>query len=366
MLKPTSVGVGWRQRHYREVMEAADVDPAGDGPSRSPAGLRPVLGADFLEVHTENFLAPGGAARQMLLEASARHPISLHGVGLGLGSACGLDARHLRRVRELADLVRPALMSEHACFSRALWQGQVMHAQDLLPLPFSAASLALLADQVQRAQDVLGRRLLIENLSACVAWADDHIPEPEFFNLLAQRAGCGLLLDLNNLVVNALNGVVPAEGAALDGRGQALDAGAAGVRPDAPTGAQREDAEATALQSACAWVDAIDPAIVGEIHLAGHLERDGLVIDDHGSRVCAQVWRLDAHALRQIGPRPTLIEWDNDVPAWSVLMQEVAQARAARAMGAPGEACETPSRSRFVESRVETDDVERLAMGAAT
>ncbi|UXH80291.1 DUF692 domain-containing protein [Roseateles amylovorans] len=317
-LKPTAVGVGWRQPHYREVMATGADDVSGPGGALST--LRPArsLGVDFLEVHTENFLAAGGAARQMLLDASTCHSISLHGVGLGLGSACGLDLTHLRRIRELADQVRPVLMSEHACFARVTPGGQgaqVLHAQDLLPLPFSAVSLDLLVEQVQIAQDMLGRRLLIENLSACVAWADDHIPEPEFFNRLAQRSGCGLLLDLNNLYVNALN------------RGHAQSDVDVDVDVDVDADA---DADADALRAACAWVDAIDPSIVGEIHLAGHLRRDGLVIDDHGSRVCKDVWRLYAHALRRLGPRPTLIEWDTDVPPWSVLLDEVAQVRRAQ------------------------------------
>jgi hypothetical protein len=143
---------------------------------------------------------------------------------------------------------------------------------------------------VQRVQERLQRPILVENLSAYLHWADDSLAEPEFFNRLAQRSGCGLLLDLNNLVVNALN----------------------------------EDADAVA--AACAWVDAIDPAIVGEIHLAGYHDAGDIVIDDHGSRVHDDVWQVYRHALQRLGPRPTLIEWDTALPDLAVLLDEAASA----------------------------------------
>ena len=146
---------------------------------------------------------------------------------------------------------------------------------------------------MQQVQDRLRRPILVENLSAYLHWADDRLPEPEFFNRLTRRSGCGLLLDVNNLVVNALN-----------------------VRRD----------ETAAVAAACAWVDAIDPASVGEIHLAGYNASGSLVIDDHGSRVHAPVWRVFEHTLRRLGPRPTLVEWDTDVPELAVLLAEAAAA----------------------------------------
>lgn len=275
-LWPVAVGIGWRQPHYRQVMEqGAD-------------------GIDFLEVHTENFIAPGGAARQMLLYAARRHPISLHGVGLGLGSAAGIDWLHLKRVRALTEAVRPAVISEHASFSRVQRHDEAVHAHELLPIPFSARSLALLASHVDTAQQALGRKLLIENLSAYVGWEESHLAEPEFFNALAVKTGCGLLVDLNNLLVNALN--------------RGLD-------------------ESAAVDACRSWLDEIDAAAVGQFHLAGHARLDGIVIDDHGSPICEPVWTIYRHALSRIGARPTLVEWDNEVPPMAALVAEVDRAR---------------------------------------
>ena len=260
----------------------------------------PALG--FVEVHSENFFADGGASLAVLDAVRASVPVSLHGVGLGLGSAVGIDATHLDRLARLVQRVQPCRVSDHACFARApvAVGGPVLHANDLLPLAFTDASLAILADNVARVQDRLRRPMLVENLSAYLRWGDDTLAEPEFFNALARRSGCGLLLDVNNLVVNALN-------------------------------AGGGDAVATA----CAWVDAIDPAIVGEIHLAGYDDSGPLVIDDHGSRVRAPVWQVFRHAVQRLGPRPTLIEWDTALPPLDVLLDEAALAEAALAGQAP-------------------------------
>ena len=263
-------GIGLRQPHYAEFFQ------------RAPAPA-------FVELHSENFFADGGAAAQLLLQLRERWPVSLHGVGLALGSAAGLDAWHLEQLARLVQRVEPVRVSDHACFARAPRQagGSLLHANDLLPLAFTDASLAILADNVARVQDRLRRPILVENLSAYLRWADDTLAEPEFFNALARRSGCALLLDLNNLVVNALN-------------------------------AGGGDAVATA----CAWVDAVDPAIVGEIHLAGYDDSGALVIDDHGSRVRAPVWQVFRHAVQRLGPRPTLIEWDTALPPLDVLLDE--------------------------------------------
>lgn len=271
------VGIGWRHAHY-EVLLAE----------------KPAL--DFIEVHSENFFADGGITLAVLEAGRAAYDLSLHGVGLALGSAVGLDERHLDRLAGLVQRVQPRWVSDHACFARV---GSGLHAADLLPIPFNDESLALMCRHVDQVQHRLGRALLVENISAYVGWRSDTLAEPEFFNELTRRSGCQLLLDVNNLVVNARN---------------------AGHAPEA------------AAREAMRWVDAIRPGSVAEMHLAGHCEQDdGLVIDDHGSRVREEVWRVYAHALRRLGPTPTLVEWDTAVPPLEVLLAEAGRARALHA-----------------------------------
>ena len=266
------VGIGLRQPHYAELLNTT-----------------PALG--FVEVHSENFFADGGAALAVLHQARERYPVSLHGVGLGLGSAAGLDPWHLERLARLVQRVDPVRVSDHACYARVAPAGTVVHANDLLPVAFTEASLALMITHVMQVQERLGRTMLVENLSSYVSFTDDAISEPEFFARLCRRSGCGMLLDVNNLMVNALN---------------------AGV----------EDPVA----HCCATVDALPPGIVGEIHVAGYCETPTLVIDDHGSRVRPEVWAVCEHALRRLGPLPILVEWDTDVPALDVLLTEAAHA----------------------------------------
>jgi uncharacterized protein (UPF0276 family) len=268
-----SVGIGLRQSHYDAML-------------REP----PRLG--FVEVHSENFFADGGAALAVLHAARERWPVSLHGVGLSLGSAAGLDDWHVDRLARLVRRIEPVRVSDHASFARAPRHAGTapVHANDLLPVAFTDAALDIMVANVQRVQERLRRPILVENLSAYLHWADDAMPEPAFFNALARRSGCGLLLDLNNLVVNALN----------DGVDE--------------------------VAAACAWVDAIDPGIVGEIHLAGYHDAGDIVIDDHGSRVHDNVWQVYRHALRRLGARPTLVEWDTALPELAVLLDEAALA----------------------------------------
>lgn len=270
-------GIGWRHPHYAELL----------------AG-RPAL--DFLEVHSENFFGAGGAALATLQAARADYPVSLHGVGLALGSAIGLDDWHLDQLAVLVERVDPLLVSDHACFARAPLNGLAAHAADLLPLPFNAEALDVLAANVQRVQERLGRRILVENLSAYVAPAGSDRDEPGFLAELVQRTGCGLLVDVNNIYVNALN-------------------------------AQRAGVENDPLAACMRWLDRVPAAAVGEIHLAGHCVLDEIVIDDHGSRVCDAVWHLYRHALSNFGAVPTLIEWDTGIPALQVLLDEAGRAR---------------------------------------
>jgi uncharacterized protein len=275
------VGIGLRQPHYDEVLRQT-----------------PRLG--FVEVHSENFFGDGGAALAVLHAARERYPVSLHGVGLSLGAAAGLDAWHLDRLSRLVERIDPVRVSDHASFARAPRRAgaDAVHANDLLPVAFTEAALDVMVANVQRVQERLQRPILVENLSAYLHWADDRIAEPDFFNRLARRSGCGLLLDVNNLVVNALND---------------------GVDP---------------VAAATRWVDAIDPGIVGEIHLAGYHDAGDIVIDDHGSRVHPPVWQVYRHAVRRLGARPTLVEWDTGLPALGVLLDEAAQAAQAMAESA--------------------------------
>jgi uncharacterized protein (UPF0276 family) len=266
-------GVGLRAPHYRQFIEQ-----------------RPALG--WLEVHTENYLDHGGWDWHVLQQLRRDYPVSLHGVGLGLGSAHGFSEQHLARVRDLVERVEPVLVSEHLCWS-AVHRRQL---NDLLPLALSEAALDLMCERVERMQQVLGRQILIENVSTYLRFHDDAMSEAAFLAALARRTGCGLLLDINNLYVNQCN--------------------------------HGEDALAA--------IAALDVGSVGEIHLAGHLVTPQAVIDHHGDIVAAPVWALYQAALHRFGRVPTLIEWDTDVPALDVLLGEARKAAViASGYGAP-------------------------------
>ncbi len=275
-------GIGWRHPHYGELLQRAE------GPQR------PVL--DFIEVHSENFFAEGGAALAVLAQGRAHYPVSLHGVGLALGSATGVDAWHLEQLARLVQRIEPARVSDHACFARGLFGARMVHAADLLPIPFHREALDVLAANVQRVQERIKRPIAVENLSAYIDWNDSEMAEPEFLAALARRSGCGLLVDVNNIYVNALN-------------------------------ARLQDARVDPLAQCRDWLDAIPVGVVAEIHLAGHKDCGDIVIDDHGSRVIEPVWALYRHALARFGPVPTLIEWDTELPALDVLLAEAAQAQ---------------------------------------
>ena len=264
---PAAAGVGLRFPHHELVVQG-----------------RPQVA--WFEVHAENYFG-GGAARRALTSVRGDYPLSLHGVGLSLGSAEDLDRRHLRRIAELVRGIEPGLVSEHLSWS--VVGGQYL--ADLLPLPMTEEALDIVCRHVEQTQEALQRRILIENPSTYLQFRHSIIPEWEFISAVAGRTGCGILCDVNNIFVSASN--------------HGWDA-------------QR-------------YLNALPPAAVGEIHLAGHaiqtLENGRTVrIDDHGSSVCAEVWALYVQALRRFGPKPTLIEWDTDIPAFEVLLDEAAQA----------------------------------------
>lgn len=271
---PPSAGIGLRFPHHRIVVET-----------------RPQV--SWWEVHTENYMG-GGTPLVYLDRVRADYPISLHGVGLSLGSADDLDGAHLRRVKELAERVQPALVSEHLSWS--ITGGSYL--ADLLPLPMTEEALGVMCRHVDEVQTALGRRILVENPSSYLRYRHSTIPEWEFLAAVSARTGCGILCDVNNVYVSCCNH-------GWDAR---------------------------------AYLAALPASAIGEIHLAGHSVKelpDGRVIriDDHGSRVTADVWRLYAEALERFGPVPSLVEWDTNIPEIDVLLDEAAIAqRALRAV----------------------------------
>jgi uncharacterized protein (UPF0276 family) len=259
---PAAAGIGLRAPHVQEVITT-----------------RPPIA--WLEVHAENYLG-GGPALWDLDQVRRDYPVSLHGVGLSLGGADGLDARHLQRLAALIERIEPVLVSEHLSWSVT---GSV-YLNHLLPLPYTEESLEIVCRHVDQAQGTLGRQILVENPSSYLRFRHSPIPEPEFLAELVRQTDCGLLCDVNNTYVSAHN--------------LGFDA--------------------------VAYVDALPPESVREIHVAGHAcnDADGLtiLIDDHGSRVSPEVWRLYAHAVARLGPVATLVEWDTDIPALDVLLAE--------------------------------------------
>jgi uncharacterized protein (UPF0276 family) len=242
----------------------------------------------WLEVHTENYM--GGGAPLRYLEAIRRdYPIALHGVGLSLGSAEGLDERHLERIRQVAERIQPGLVSDHLSWSVA----GGAYLGDLLPLPMTEEALDIVSRNVARFQDCIGRAILVENPSTYMEFRHSAIPEWEFLGTLAARTGCGILCDVNNIFVSASN--------------------------------HGWDAHA--------YLAGLPASAIGEIHLAGHALRElgdgrSLRIDDHGSAVDDAVWALYRAAIDRFGPLPTLIEWDNDIPRLETLVAEADKASA--------------------------------------
>jgi hypothetical protein len=267
---PARAGLGLKAEHYRTILEE-----------------KPQLG--FFEIHAENYMGAGGPPHRYLTAITEHYPLSLHGVGLSIGGEGDLDGAHLKRLRDLADRYKPASFSEHLAWSTH----DSAYLNDLLPLPYTEKTLGRVIRHVGEAQEAVGMRLLLENPSTYLLFEESTIEETDFLARVAQASGCGLLLDVNNVMVSAVN--------------HRLDP--------------------------IAYVDRFPVELVGEIHLAGYDEAiDGagerLLIDAHGSRVSPDVIALYRHTLRRTGPVATLVEWDNDVPGFDVLLDEARRADA--------------------------------------
>jgi hypothetical protein len=263
---PARAGVGLRAPHYRDVLE-----------SRPPVG--------WLEVHSENYFGAGGPPLHYLERIREHYPISLHGVGMSLGSTDPLDTRHLAKLKALIERIEPGLVSDHLSWSSV----NRRHFNDLLPLPYTEEALQHVCSRVAAAQDFLGCRLLVENPSTYLQYPESSIPEPQFMAELARRTGCGLLLDVNNVYVSACN--------------QGFDA-------------RR-------------YIDSFAGRDVAEIHLAGFTRSDQgeMLIDTHSRPVAPPVWALYARAIERFRELPTLVEWDADLPSLALLVAESARAQ---------------------------------------
>ena len=261
------IGVGLKAQHYQDAL----------------SGQHPLA---FFEVHAENYMMQGGNHLRFLEAISDKFPLSVHGVGMSLGSEEGLNRQHLSKFKAIVERFDPWLVSEHLAWS--VQGGNYLN--DLLPLPLNKTTLQVVVENINHMQDTIGRRILVENPSTYVSFNSTDIPEPEYLNLLAEATDCGILLDVNNIYVS--------------GRNHGFDA--------------------------TQYVDAIESEHVGEIHLAGHtvkeIEGVELRLDDHGSPVIDDVWDLYDYTLRQVGARPTLIEWDTNVPDFSVLLAQASKA----------------------------------------
>jgi len=271
---PNTVGVGYKPQHYMDIIQ-----------STGPLG--------WLEIHAENYMGGGGRPIAQLRQLAEKFPFSVHGVGLSIGAEGDLDAGHLARIKHLCDWLNPASFSEHLA-----WSTHDSHfLNDLLPLPYTGKTLARVAAHIDQVQDTIGRQMLLENPSNYLAFSESDMDETAFLAEIVKRTGCGLLLDINNVFVSATN-----------------------------------------LQtSPQAYIDAFPLHAVGEMHLGGHDEDEDetgapLLIDSHGKAVVDPVWALLDYTLAKSGPKPLLIEWDNDVPDWPVLAAEVTRADAALAL----------------------------------
>ncbi|PLS20355.1 MNIO family bufferin maturase [Neptunicoccus cionae] len=265
---PNRAGVGFKAQHL-------------DGILQNPESI------GWIEIHAENYMGDGGRPIAQLRHLRERFPVSCHGVGLSIGAEGPLDVDHLNRLKKLVDWLQPGLFSEHLA-----WSTHDSHfLNDLLPVPYTQATVDRVVAHIDQVQDTVGRQMLLENPSTYVAFEESDRSEIDFLQEVAQRSGCGLLLDVNNVFVSATNQNYSPEG----------------------------------------YIDAFPTHLVGELHLGGH-EQDAddfgatLLIDSHSRPVVDPVWALYEYTLAKAGPRPTLIEWDNDIPEWDVLANEAARA----------------------------------------
>ena len=265
---PDATGVGYKPQHFSDILS----DP---GP------------VEWLEIHAENYMGDGGRPLAQLRHLSEKFAISVHGVGLSIGGESPLDADHLARLKHLLSWLKPASFSEHLA-----WSTHDSHfLNDLLPLPYTTQTLARVCDHVDQVQEAVGRQMLLENPSTYLAFDESDMAEVDFLSEIARRTGCGLLFDVNNVFVSATN--------------------------------QQTDP--------LSYINAFPLAQVGEIHLGGHHADEDetgapLLIDSHGAKVVDPVWALYEHTIQRGGPKPTLIEWDTDVPDWPVLRAEAQRA----------------------------------------
>lgn len=266
---PPKAGIGLRHPHYKQVMAE-----------------KPNI--EWFEVHSENFFADGGMNIHVIENVRSKYPMSFHGVGLSLGSADKLDEKHLQKLKRLVDNFEPGLVSEHISWSAI---GGVF-ANDLLPVPYNLEAIEALVLNISQMQEYLGRQILIENPSSYLEYKISEMTEWEFINQVIAKSGCGLLLDINNIYVSAQNHDFSAD----------------------------------------RYIENINKEAIGEIHLAGHESRDlgdgqAILIDSHSRNVKDDVWKLYEKTIKLVGNKPTLIEWDTDIPELSILMDEAAKAQ---------------------------------------
>ena len=265
---PASAGIGLRAQHQNELLST-----------------KPAVG--WLEAHSENYFSDAGPHIDALLRLRETYALSLHGVGLSLGSSDPLDRAHLMKLKRLIGRTSPAFVSEHLSWGRV--DGRFVN--DLLPLPYTQESLTHMISRVDHVQSALQRTILIENISTYLQYLHSDIDESAFLTELSRATGCGLLIDINNLYVNERNHGIDAR----------------------------------------CFINSIPSAAVRELHLAGHsidrVDRTEILIDTHSTPVCEAVWTLYGHAIRRFGARPTLIEWDSDIPSLDVLLGEAHKAQ---------------------------------------
>ena len=268
---PAQAGVGLKPQHYDDIIGNDNQD------GRTVA---------WFEVHPENYFAQGGLSHKALSAIRADYPLSMHGIGMSLGSEDGLDINHLQSIKTLVERYQPGLFSEHLSWSRY----QQFYSNDLLPIPYTEEAMNVFKDNINQVQDTLGRQILVENPSSYFMLQQNDYTEWDFLVTLCKQTGAGILLDVNNVYVSAINHGFDAEH----------------------------------------YLHAIPAEMIGEIHLAGHATEEHafgqLLIDDHGSEVKQDVWDLYSTLIGSVGAKPTLIEWDTNIPEWATLVAEAKQA----------------------------------------